>query len=225
MRKKMKRAIIVSGTICMLSMTMIACGSGPGTDVTAESASDSSLTPETDDGTSQDQGEEPGRTQAPAANTDSAQAAQAETDKSSTPSNSEQNNGDTTAAYNGNSGKWHVLDPETAKLVDADFEGTVWKIGDGTFYISEESTEVMDDGSMVSTAASSDAAVADSDLLQVVYDNNTHFCIRTIYDNGARYEDSEATSGHLEQGASVSLKGTIKDDIFYAEEVRISKLK
>ena len=66
--------------------------------------------------------------------------------------------------------------------------------------------------------------VPDSDLLKVVYDDNTRFYTRTIFNGGESYEDSESKADSLEIEDSVSLKGSIKDDVFYADEVRISKL-
>lgn len=146
------------------------------------------------------------------------------TDTKDASSDLDQSNADIQPEDPEGNGRWHVLDPETARFVDADFEGTVQKIGQGTFYVSEDIAEVFDDGSMVSTGVSPDATVEDSDLLQVIYDDSTYFYIRTIYNGGASYEDSEVESGDLEQYASVSLKGDIRDDIFYADEVRISKI-
>lgn len=67
------------------------------------------------------------------------------------------------------------------------------------------------------------AAVSDSDPLQVVCDDTTRFYIRMIYNGGESYDDSEASPDDLELQALVSLKGEIRDDIFYADEVRISK--
>lgn len=152
-------------------------------------------------------------TQMPDSGTDSAPSADADT------ADEADSSGDT-------DGRWHVLDPETASLVDADFEGTVEKIASDSFFISETVTEILDDGTMLmGTAASTDVAIPDSDLLRVVYDDTTRFYIRTIYNGGESYDDSEFSSDDLELQALVSLKGEIRDDIFYADEVRISKVK
>lgn len=124
----------------------------------------------------------------------------------------------------GQEGRWHVLDPETAEVVDADFLGVVWKLDEDSFWIVEMETEILEDGSLVSGSPSSDAVVPDSDLIQVVFDENTRFYIRTIYNGGERYEDSEAGISELGEKDSVDLKGSFLNDVFHATEVRINKV-
>lgn len=124
----------------------------------------------------------------------------------------------------GQEGCWHVLDPETAKVVGADFLGVVWKLDEDSFWIVEMETEILEDGSLVSGSPSSDAEVPDSDLIQVVFDENTRFYIRTIYNGGERYEDSEAGISELEEKDSVDLRGSFLDDVFHATEVQINKI-
>ena len=69
----------------------------------------------------------------------------------------------------------------------------------------------------------SGVTVPDSDLIPVVYDENTHFCLRTIY-NGETHEDSDASAQDLELTREVELKGSFEDDVFHASEVRILKI-
>lgn len=120
-------------------------------------------------------------------------------------------------------GRWHVLDPETAAAVDADFEGTVWKTDNDTFYIAENTVEVEGD-IIFGGGPSSDAQIPDSDLIQVVYDENTYFYTRNIYDGGSRHEDVEAGPEELEIYMTVEMKGNFKNDIFYADEIRMAKV-
>ena len=61
-------------------------------------------------------------------------------------------------------------------------------------------------------------------MIPVVFDVDTHFYMRTIYENGARYEDGEAGFSDLKTGISVDLKGRFENDIFYADEIRILKV-
>lgn len=121
-------------------------------------------------------------------------------------------------------GKWHVLDPELAKELDADFECIVWELKEGSFYAAEMHTEILEDGSLLTGGPSSDSTLDDSELFQVVYDDNTHFYVRNIYDNGDRFEDTEAGPKDLEIFSDCALKGYFEDDIFYASEIRISKV-
>ena len=121
-------------------------------------------------------------------------------------------------------GRWHVLDPETAAVVDADFEGTVYKTGTDSFYITECTTEILEDGVLLGVGIPSEADIPDSELIQVVFEEGARFYIRTIYDNGARYEDSEAGFKDLQQNMSVGLKGEFVGDVFHADEIRMVRL-
>ena len=120
-------------------------------------------------------------------------------------------------------GRWQVLDPEVAAAVDADFCGTVWKIEEDMFYIAEEQV-TLGDGCIMSGSPSPDADIPDSDLVPVVFDEDTHFYLRTIHGNGESYEDSEAGFSDLEKDVSVDLKGSFEKDVFHAKEIRIVKV-
>ncbi|MDE6388507.1 MAG: hypothetical protein K2L82_11955 [Lachnospiraceae bacterium] len=76
---------------------------------------------------------------------------------------------------------------------------------------------------MVKVGVSTEAQVSDSDLIQVVFEEGARFYIRTIYDNGARYEDSEAGFNDLEQNMMLSLKGEFVGDVFHAKEIWMNK--
>lgn len=207
MRKKVKTKMMVLGAVCMLCMTATACGTKDGENNTQE-AEESSAPTQADEETENES-----------------------TDPSSTDSNEDQNTSadstvtetdNTEETAESNNGRWHVVDPEIAKQIDADFEGNVKKIEGNAFFISETVTEITEDGFLMTMSAAED--VPDSDLLKVVYDDNTRFYTRTIFNSGESYEDSESKADSLEIEDSVSLKGSIKDDVFYADEVRISKL-
>lgn len=121
-------------------------------------------------------------------------------------------------------GRWHVLDPEVAAAVDADFCGTVWKLEEDRFYIAEEQVILEEDGSIMSSSPSSNADIPDSELIPVVFDEDTHFYLRTVYGNGESYEDSDAGFSDLEKGVSVEMKGSFEKDVFHAKEIRIVKV-
>ena len=120
-------------------------------------------------------------------------------------------------------GRWHVFSPDVAAAVDADFAGDIRKIEGNTFYISETKNIILEYGSLSSSSVASGVTVPDSDLIPVVYDENTHFCLRTIY-NGETHEDSDASAQDLELTREVELKGSFEDDVFHASEVRILKI-
>lgn len=120
-------------------------------------------------------------------------------------------------------GKWHVLEPEVAAAVDADFLGEVWIIAEGAFAIVEVKTMLWEDGSIVSSAPSSNAEIPDSELVHVIVDEDTYFYMRIIY-NGKSYEDKEAGFGDLQEGMNVEMRGAFVNDVFYAAEVRMIKI-
>ena len=120
--------------------------------------------------------------------------------------------------------KWSVLDPETAQSVDADFIGTIWELGDDRFYITEDKALLMEDGAQMSEGYSTDYKPDDSELIPVVYDGDTHFYMRMIYEEGTRAEDQEAGPADLAQYMTVEMKGSFQNNTFYATEIRLVKL-
>ena len=195
----MKTKMKLLGAACLSSILISGCSSAPAADDVAEltfsELSTQTQTPET----------VPLQTEN---HTDSAESDAAPTD---------------TASANPTS-KWQVLSPEIAKVVDADFVGSVWKIEENSFSIAEEYIEILDDGSILGASPSTDVDIPDAELVPVIFDSNTHFYLRTIYDGGDRYEDTEATFQDLELQMTVELKGSVDNDGFHATEIRLSKV-
>lgn len=200
---KINRAIIVMSTVLMMGQ-MAGCGADSGAASGDGSGSEIAVIQGADLETPQ------------SAPTDGSQTAGQTTQAGSQDGTGSQEGGQ--------EGRWHVLDPETAEVVDADFLGVVWKLDEDSFWIVEMETEILEDGSQVSGSPSSDAEVPDSELIQVVFDENTRFYNRTIYNGGERYEDSEAGISELGEKDSVDLKGSFQNDVFHATEVRINKV-
>lgn len=122
------------------------------------------------------------------------------------------------------SGKWHAYDADLAAAVDADFEGSVYEINTDSFSILPIETSIIEDGSLLTVETAPGAEISDEELVKVIFDNNTVFTMRDIYDGGARYEDSDASFQNIEKDISVSLKGNFQNDIFHANEIRIIKV-
>lgn len=120
--------------------------------------------------------------------------------------------------------KWHVYAPDVAAAVDADFEGTVWKIGENSFYIVPMESELLDSGEVLAIAPAPDPDIPDSELVQVVFDGSTRFYTRTIYNGGERYEDANAAFQDIEKDQTVSLRGSFENDIFHATEIQIVRV-
>lgn len=202
MKKQMKHAITLLGVVCLSSLLNTGCSSTPAPGTDADQVID--LT---------------------SSSSDTAEPSEPETtqdDASTNASDAASASGDTSTANA--EGKWHVLSPEVAAAVDADFEGVVWKIDGDSFSIVEITTEILDDGTMMACSPSSDAEIPDSELIPVVYDENTHFYMRTIRNGGDSYEDTEATFQDIEKDLTVEMKGSFKKDVFYAVEIRIVKV-
>lgn len=202
--KKLIALLSVTGILAGLSA---GCGSGPAPDARAASDSEIVMIQGTDVSASQDM------TQGASQGASAAQGS----------SQGDPQNG-TQGEENVSGGKWQVLDPKTAAVVDADFLGVVWKLDTDSFYIVEEKVEILEDGSILGGSPSEGAEIPDSELIQVVFDENTHFYIRNIKDGGKSYEDTEAGFQDIVEYASVDLKGQFQEDIFYADEVRINKV-
>lgn len=205
MRKQVKKnSHIILGAACITSLLAAGCGSTPAPDP-ADSQTVSLLAPSAPDNTK----------------TVETETTQSDTDTDTSDTEPAQNN---TGADN-TKGKWHVLSPDVAAAIDADFEGTVYKIAEDSFFIAPIETEILEDGSLLSGASSNiDTEIPDSALVQVVFDENTHFYIRTIHNGGESYEDSDATFQNITNDQIVSLKGSFENDIFHATEIRISKI-
>ena len=116
-------------------------------------------------------------------------------------------------------GKWHVLEPEIAAAIDADFMGKVRKITEDSFFIAETKVKILDDGSLSTSSPSSSTDIPDSRLIQVVFDGNTQFYVGTSYGGEESYEDAKFQD--LEEHMPVKMKGMFEDDVFYATEIRI----
>lgn len=195
----MKTKMKLLGAACLSSILISGCSSAPAADDVAEltfsELSTQTQTPET----------VPLQTEN---NTDSAESDAVPTDTSSANPAS----------------KWQVLSSEIAKVVDADFVGSVWKIEENSFSIAEEYIEIFEDGAISSSSPSIGVDIPDAELVPVFFDSNTHFYLRTIYDGGDRYEDTEATFHDLELYMTVELKGSFDNDGFHATEIRLSKV-
>lgn len=210
MKYKWRKLIALFLLVCLFGISVTGCGSSPaaGNEVDAPTKLDAPepINDETNE-TKQD---------------DSTDAAQAEeTENSSTDDTDNSADAESTSEA---SGKWHVNDPDVAAAIDADFEGEVYKIEADSFFITPIETELMEDGSLITTSSSADAEIPDDDLVQVVFDKNTSFTLRDIYDGGARHEDSDASFQNIEKNVSVALKGEFQNDIFHATAIRITKV-
>lgn len=101
-------------------------------------------------------------------------------------------------------------------------EGQVKELGDKEFTAIAAKVEG-DENSSISMAMPAPGSEDDSDYetAVVTYDENTAFSIRTIYDGGERYEDSEATEKDLAEDVSINVWGEESGGKIKAETIRI----
>ena len=128
--------------------------------------------------------------------------------------------GNTDGLQENTAGKWQELEPDVAAAVDADFLGKVWKIEEDSFFIAEKKVKILDDGSLSYSSPSSNADLPDSQLIHVILEDDTRFYLKTTDGNGESCEDKEAEFQDLKVQASVEMKGSFKNDKFYATEIR-----
>lgn len=206
MKNKLKKMILLLTLMSALCLTAMGCSSEPVSNQNSEPASAADEIPEEEsDNLPDDNAEEDMKTPEETTGPTNTNSGQSENES--------------------NSGKWHVLDPEMAEYLDADFECIVWRLDEGSFYAAEVYCEILEDGSLLSSGPSSESTLDDSDLFQVIYDDDTYFKIRTIHDNGERYEDTDAGPEDLKEYMNCDLKGSFQDDIFYATEIRMMKVQ
>ncbi len=126
-------------------------------------------------------------------------------------------------AISGCGGKsaWSTLDQETAEAIDADFRGKVWKLEDGELYVAKCKVKVQEDGSINSSSPSSNAPLKDSDLIPVIYTEDTKFYVRNISGDGGESVDTEGSFEDLELHMTIDMKGEFGNDGFHPSQIRM----
>ena len=118
---------------------------------------------------------------------------------------------------------WTVLDPDAAEAIDADFRGKVRKLEEGELYVAKCEVKVREDGSIESNSPSSKVPLKDSDLIPVIYTEDTKFYVRNISDDGGEGQDTEGSFDNLELHIIVDMTGEFANDGFHPSEIRMLK--
>ncbi len=114
-----------------------------------------------------------------------------------------------------------VLDAETAEAIDADFRGKVWKLEEGELYVAKCKVKVQEDGSLSSSSPSSNAKLKDSDLIPVIYTEDTKFYVKTISGDGGESQEREGSFEDLELHMTLDMKGEFGNDGFHPSQIRM----
>ena len=182
---KLKKAMIVFGTVCILSTMIVGCGSGSESAVKTEENQADEISP-----------------------------------KESNDTPLEGVDGSAEETQENTAGKWQVLEPDVAAAVDADFLGKVWKIEEDSFFIAEKKVKILDDGSLSYSSPSSNADLLDTQLIHVVFEEDTRFYLKDTDENEEGHGNIEAGFQDLKEHMSVEMKGSFKNDEFHAAEIR-----
>ena len=105
-----------------------------------------------------------------------------------------------------------------------DLTGDIRELGDGQFIVVASETEETEEGSVM-VAPASDGDDSDFDKVAVIYEENTDIYIRTIYDNGARYEDADGSAEDLQKDDMVLVWGVYEADgsTIQADQIQINR--
>lgn len=108
---------------------------------------------------------------------------------------------------------------------DADLEGDIKNLEDGKFTVIEAIQEELDGGEIMIGLPAEGGDDSDFNKVTVIYDEDTLFAVRTIYDGGARYEMEEAASSDLAAGQMVEVWGSVSNGEMKATQICIIKVE
>lgn len=98
--------------------------------------------------------------------------------------------------------------------------GDIYEIGEKQFTVTEVFTDTLEDGGEV-MVAKAPGAEEESTKITVVYDENTAFEKKKIWDGGASHEEKEGSAADLQKGFTAEMWGSYEGDVFHATAIRI----
>lgn len=110
-------------------------------------------------------------------------------------------------------------DPDNSQETESEVSvsGKISKLGEMQFDMKADNKVVKEDGTIESKGK--------GHKLTVLYDEETIFYIRTIYDDGSSYEDKDATVGDLAKDMRVEITGCYEGKKFRAVQVQMMKFE
>lgn len=103
---------------------------------------------------------------------------------------------------------------------EKDLYGDIWEVGEGQFTVTEIYVETEEDGGGIMAAPAEDTA-GNVPKITVVYDDDTRFVKKKIWDGGANYEEKEGSAADLKKGFTAEMNGSYEGDVFHAAEILI----
>lgn len=103
---------------------------------------------------------------------------------------------------------------------EGDLYGSICEIGEKQFTVTEIYVDTVEGGgqTMVEEAP---GAEGESPKITVVYDENTAFEKKKIWNGGADHEEKEGSAADLQKGLTTEMWGSYEGDVFHATAIRI----
>ena len=217
MKKKTGKMILLTGVLCILSLAVCACGKKE--DAAEPQVVQGEPIPE-------DETKEEDATPGPSAETEGTEGEnRQESPETETVSESGENSNSGTDSKQKEQPEAKSTSGTPAQWVDStpNLEGDAKDLKDGQLTVVESVTEKADNSGdiMVSPGSGDDS---EFNKVNVTYDENTLFAIRTIYDGGARAEMSAATAADLASGQHIQVWGSSSGSGLKATQICIVKV-
>lgn len=103
---------------------------------------------------------------------------------------------------------------------ESDLYGDIYEVGEKQFTVTEVFTDTLEDGGEV-MVAKAPGAEEESLKITVVYDENTAFEKKKIWDGGASHDEKEGSAADLQKGFTAEMWGSYEGDVFHATAIRI----
>ncbi len=112
-------------------------------------------------------------------------------------------------------------EPESEQGASESLTGDIKEVGEGTFTIVKAQEEEEEDGGTILAVPVGEDVTEDTDVITVAYDDHTSFEKQTIWDGGARHEETEGSALDLEKGRMAVMSGYYEGQVFHAVSVQI----
>ena len=111
-------------------------------------------------------------------------------------------------------------EPDSSQAAES-LTGDIREVGEQTFTVAKALEEESEDGGDILTVPVGDGSLEETDLVTVSYDESTAFEKQTIWDGGAKHEETQGSAQDLEKGRMVVMSGYYEGQVFHAVKVRV----
>lgn len=111
-------------------------------------------------------------------------------------------------------------EPDSSQAAES-LTGDIRELGDQTFTVAKALGEESEDGGDILAVPAGDAPLEETDLVTAAYDESTVFEKQTIWDGGAKHEETQGSAQDLEKGRMAVMSGYYEGQVFHAVKVRV----